>query len=293
MQILTIVVQSTVPYQDLGVATSGVTFFRTLGSSFGAAVFGAIYANVLSDQLPAAIAARRGGPGRRQRAPRRCTPIRTPPIAPIVDAYADAMHVVFLAAVPVALLAFVVALFLKQVPLRGTARETAQDVGEGFGVPDNADADQQLQAAIARLVQHKGGTELPVVRQQSGSAFGNADGWTVGQVYLRARLGRPTSLGEIARRYRVPAEVLEPAFAQSAARGYLVSQDGHFDLTPTGREEVGKLIAAFRAWLADELADWGPDDPGLDRALGDLATKFVNQDPQQLAGPVGLFATVG
>ena len=54
MQILTIVVQSTVAYQDLGVGTSGVTFFRTLGSSFGAAVFGAVYSNVLNDRLPAA-----------------------------------------------------------------------------------------------------------------------------------------------------------------------------------------------------------------------------------------------
>ena len=40
MQVLTIVVQSTVAYEDLGVATSGVTFFRTLGSSFGVPVFG-------------------------------------------------------------------------------------------------------------------------------------------------------------------------------------------------------------------------------------------------------------
>ncbi len=293
MQILTIVVQSTVPYQDLGVGTSGVTFFRTLGSSFGAAAFGAVFSNVLSDQLPAAIAASPGVDPATVSSPQALHSHPDAAIAPIVAAYADAMHVVFLAAIPVALLGFVVSLFLKQVPLRGTAREAAQDVGEGFGVPDNTDADQQLQAAIARVVRTKGGTELPAVRQQSGSALGNADGWTVGQVYLRARLGRPTSLGEIARLYRVPAEVLEPAFAQAAARGYLVSQDGHLDLTPAGREEVGKLIAAFRGWLVHELADWGPDDPGLDRALADLATNFVNQDPQQLAGPVGLFATVG
>jgi len=60
MQVLTIIVQSTVDYRDLGVATSGVTFFRTLGSSFGAAVFGAVYTNVLHDRLPAAIAASPG-----------------------------------------------------------------------------------------------------------------------------------------------------------------------------------------------------------------------------------------
>ena len=45
MQVLVIIVQNTSDYRDLGVATSGVTFFRTLGSSFGAAVFGAVYSN--------------------------------------------------------------------------------------------------------------------------------------------------------------------------------------------------------------------------------------------------------
>lgn len=45
MQVLTIIVQATVDYRDLGVATSGVTFFRTLGSAFGTAVFGTIYGN--------------------------------------------------------------------------------------------------------------------------------------------------------------------------------------------------------------------------------------------------------
>ena len=45
MQVLVIIVQNTSDYRDLGVATSGVTFFRTLGSSFGAAAFGAIYSD--------------------------------------------------------------------------------------------------------------------------------------------------------------------------------------------------------------------------------------------------------
>ena len=48
MQVLTIIVQNTARYEDLGVATSAVTFFRTMGSSVGTAVFGALYANALS-----------------------------------------------------------------------------------------------------------------------------------------------------------------------------------------------------------------------------------------------------
>ncbi|NEE53496.1 MFS transporter, partial [Streptomyces sp. SID8455] len=56
MQVLTIAVQNTVEYADLGTATSGVTFFRTLGSAFGTAVFGTIYANALGPNLADGIA---------------------------------------------------------------------------------------------------------------------------------------------------------------------------------------------------------------------------------------------
>jgi hypothetical protein len=213
-------------------------------------------------------------------------------IAPIVDAYAHAIHVVFLAAVPVALVAFVVALFLKQIPLRGTARDTAPDVGEGFGVPEAADANQQLQAAIARLVRNKGRTELPKVRERSGASFGASDGWSVGQVYLRSRLGRTTTLAEIATLYHLPPEVLAPAFEAAAANGYLTRHDGQLAVTEAGALEVEKLVTALKAWLAGELADWGADDPELSRALGELATQFVNQDPQHVPGPMGLFASV-
>jgi EmrB/QacA subfamily drug resistance transporter len=59
MQILTLIVQNTAEYRDLGTATSGVTFFRTLGGSFGAAVLGSIYSNQLEDRLPP-----RDSPGR-------------------------------------------------------------------------------------------------------------------------------------------------------------------------------------------------------------------------------------
>jgi hypothetical protein len=56
--------------------------------------------------------------------------------------------------------------------------------------------------------------------------------------------------------------------------------------------EVAKLVAALKAWLAGELADWGADAPELSRALGEVATQFVNQDPQHVPGSMGLFASV-
>src|SRR5207302_3050325 len=51
IQVLVIAIQNAVDYEDLGTATSGVTFFRSIGGSFGVAVFGAIFANVLVGNL--------------------------------------------------------------------------------------------------------------------------------------------------------------------------------------------------------------------------------------------------
>src|ERR1700728_14409 len=51
MQVLVLITQNSVPYSELGVATSGATFFRSIGGSFGTAIFGAIFSNVLVGNL--------------------------------------------------------------------------------------------------------------------------------------------------------------------------------------------------------------------------------------------------
>ena len=118
MQVLILTVQNTVDFEDLGVATSGVTFFRTIGSSFGAAIFGSLFANFLADRIGPALAASGAPAGSRRSHRRCCTALRREMAAPIIDAYADSLGRVFLCAAPVALVGFVLALMLKEVPLR-------------------------------------------------------------------------------------------------------------------------------------------------------------------------------
>ena len=50
MQVLVLAVQNAVPYEQLGVATSGATLFRSIGGSLGTAILGAIFANRLADR---------------------------------------------------------------------------------------------------------------------------------------------------------------------------------------------------------------------------------------------------
>jgi MFS family permease len=196
MQVLTIIVQNIVDYRDLGVATSGVTFFRTLGSSFGAAVFGTIYSNVLSHRLPAAIAASPGVDPRVVSTPAELHQYPKAKIAPIVDAYAHAIHVVFLAAVPVAGIAFVLALFLKEVPLREhRARQplmSAMDSGCPRGLTANSASRLPLpgcsDARDATRSRSSGETRPRPLTSPTAGASGR---YTSGPAFAGARISRP------------------------------------------------------------------------------------------------------
>ncbi|SDJ50143.1 drug resistance transporter, EmrB/QacA subfamily [Frankineae bacterium MT45] len=279
MQVLTIIVQNTAHYRDLGVATSAVTFFRTLGSSFGAAIFGTIYANVLKSSLPSAFAEARVLPATAT-TPDQLHAHPADQVAPIIDAYAHAIHVVFLWAVPVALAAFVLALFLKEVPLRDSAKAGARDVGGGFGMPESSDNSHQLQVAIARLLRSQGRRKLPALHRASDTELDIANAWCVGQVHVRESLGADTGLESIAERIRVPAPVLEPAFQNAETAGYLAGGFDDLHVTESGEVELEKLLAAMREWLASELNDWGAgDDQQLKTALGELARRMVDDDP--------------
>jgi EmrB/QacA subfamily drug resistance transporter len=125
MQVLVLVVQNDVRPQEIGVATSTATFFRSVGGSFGVAIFGAIFASRLADELkllPRAVTARLGGgvhlnPEQAKRLP--------PAIHDaFLNAFAHSLHGVFLFGMALAVVPFVLSWFLKEVPLRATLAPT-------------------------------------------------------------------------------------------------------------------------------------------------------------------------
>ena len=91
MQVLVLIVQNTSSFEDLGVATSGVTFFRTIGSSFGAAIFGSLFTNFLHSRIGAALAASGASPAAAN-SPEALHRLPHAMAAPIVDAYAGFAH---------------------------------------------------------------------------------------------------------------------------------------------------------------------------------------------------------
>ncbi|MEV0265038.1 MDR family MFS transporter [Streptomyces sp. NPDC050617] len=282
MQVLTIAVQNTVAYHELGSATSGVTFFRTLGSSFGTAIFGTLYSNRLGPNIESALAQVPGVPASAAQSPQGLAKLPAAQARPIVDAYADTVNYVFQWVVPVALVGFVVAWFLKEVPLRDSARAGASDMGEGFAAPSSAEADRQLEWAVAGVMRKaKGGPVSRQILAESGSRLTAAEAWTLGQVHWRERVGGGATLSAIATAHRMPPEVLEPAFARTAQGGYLRLSADRLSLTAAGEEEIARLGAAWRSWLDAHLEDWDITDPQdrarLDRALDNMAAKLLEE----------------
>ncbi|VFB01698.1 MDR family MFS transporter [Nocardia cyriacigeorgica] len=288
MQVLTIVVQNTVPYAQLGTATSGVTFFRTLGSAFGTAVFGTLYTNKLDPELAGALTQVQVVPPEVAADPEALRALPPELADPIIDAYAAAIDHVFLWVVPVALAGFVVAWFLKEVPLRDSARADASDVGEGFSVPDSADRVVLLERAIAATMRaaRAEGPIGPVILADAGTDLSRGQAWALGQVYLHNRIRGQATLDAIARVHRLPDEVIAPVFAEVREAGY-IGQDGPLlTLTPAGQAQIDRIKAAWRRWLDMRLDDWDRTDPTdrmlLDQALESIATKLLDQDVREL-----------
>ncbi len=262
MQILTLIVQNTADYKDLGTATSGITFFRTLGGAFGAAVLGSVYSNRIADLLPAALAQSPGVSVEAATTPALLHALPSDQTAPVVAAYAEALHSVFLWAIPVALVALVVAFFLPEVPLRDGTRPTG--AGEGFAIPEGADPDTQLEKIVGEILRKRARAAAPGVLAGSGSDLDIAQAWGVLGVHLREAFTTAPTGASIAHQLGVPRGVLRPFFDELVEAGYLRLDGDTLHLTESGHHQVELIIAATRQWLVTQLHDWLPSDTAAD-----------------------------
>ncbi|WP_040687202.1 MDR family MFS transporter [Nocardia vinacea] len=287
MQVLTIVVQNTVPYAQLGTATSGVTFFRTLGSTFGTAIFGTLYTNQIGPNLADALTQVRVVSPEVAADAKSLRALPSEVSAPIIDAYAESIDHVFLWVVPVALAGFVIAWFLKEVPLRDSSRAGATDVGEGFSMPESPDRVVLLERAVADTMRkaHEEGPIGPRILADSGSGLTRGEAWALGQVYMHIRIRGTATVDAIAQRHKVPDEVIEPIYDRVIGRGYLTEDGAGLRLTDTGQTQVDLIQASWRRWLDTKLDDWDCADSAdralLDQALENIAAKLLDEETRE------------
>jgi EmrB/QacA subfamily drug resistance transporter len=121
MQVLVIAVQNSVNPRDVGVATSGSTFFRSVGGTIGTALFGAVMTSRLTSELMSTLPAGSASSANIESMTSAMSNISALPdtVRPLVlEAFTAALSSVFLTAVPILVAGFVFALLLKDVRLR-------------------------------------------------------------------------------------------------------------------------------------------------------------------------------
>ncbi|HEY4279889.1 MAG TPA: hypothetical protein VGM91_16810, partial [Conexibacter sp.] len=321
MQVLVLAVQNAVDYRDLGVATSGATFFRSIGGSFGVAIFGTIFSNrlgsTLADHFPGGLPAAIAGGGNTSGVdPAAVHALPGPIQAGFVGAYADALQSVFLVAIPIVLVAFGLSWLLRDAPLRRTVETSG--LGESFAVPKPDASYDEIERAVSVLARRD-------VRRRLYERLAARAGVDLSPaaVWLLARVGdfAPVTVDELATRCVIERSRLKLALGELEMARLVeecVSDAPYFDL-PEGLEEAGwapdgapvetlgrgqvplvltpagnavrdRLLAARRERLAELLDGWSPEQHEelatlLSRLAAELSTDPRDAAPHEHVAP--------
>src|SRR5262245_4136105 len=256
MQVLVLAVQNAVPYEELGVATSGATLFRSMGGALGTAVLGAIFTNRLAHELAgtpgAAVGSGSINPSGLARLP-----------AAAHDAYTtgftDSLSTVFLVAAVIVAGAFALSWLLEERPLRQTV-DTA-GVGEAFAAPREGDSLSELTRELARAV-GRDRTRQFIERTvaEAGLDMPPGQAW----VLVRASLGdRIDDHDGFAEGRPFDADWVREQIGALRERD-LLEEDG-VTISPDGEVVVERLLDARRECLNQLVANWKPEgDPHVE-----------------------------
>ncbi|PZR51770.1 MFS transporter [Xylanimonas oleitrophica] len=170
MQNLVLATQNTLDVQEMGAGTSAVAFFRSLGGAIGVSALGAVLANRVKTDITDGLS-RLGVPadalgGSGASAVPDLSQVPTPVRTVIEDAYAHGIAEIFLIAVPMAVIALVAVVFLKEIPL-----------GQRSGVEQmlEQEARQRAETAVAAGADTVGGQIEAVRSAEEESTEESAD----------------------------------------------------------------------------------------------------------------------
>jgi EmrB/QacA subfamily drug resistance transporter len=293
LQVLIIAVQNAVDYKDLGAATSGATFFRSIGGSFGTSVFGAIFSGVLAGDiaaalhgipLPSGISADAGAsPAVLEHLP---AVIR----AGYIAGFAQALHTVFLYATPLAALGFILSLFLKEVPLRDTVRAVDRAHSTApTAIPATRDSAQEMERALMTLFgRERRAVTYRRLAENAEVQLSPRGTWLMYRIADNA----PITEAGLAHLLGIADAELEQRLTELTAAGYVTvdgagrpaSGDGDqagasVRLTSAGQQVASRLGAAREAGIDRLVTEWKPDQvPELRQLIGHITTTLVATD---------------
>jgi EmrB/QacA subfamily drug resistance transporter len=273
MQILVMAVQNAVPYERLGVATSGTTLFRSIGGSVGAALFGAIFSYFLETDLTAEIPGVEGVLDPTAIA-RLAEPMRSQYLAEFVAA----LHPVFHTAAALAFVGFLLSLAIREVPLRTTITPE----GDSFQMPRDATSLEELKRIVARITARENRWR---VYQRSAERIGLK--LEPDELWMLARVGdlhgRATS-AELRQRLAIGETPCVELLDRLVAKGMVArSPAGLYEFTADGRAGFERLLRRREFDLEEMLADWDRNEhPDVRAMMKELAKSFASAPPAKV-----------
>ena len=289
LQVLVVAVQNSVGYADLGAATGGATFFRSIGGSFGTATFGAVFSNVLAGNLAASLhglSLPHGLTAASGASPAALAHLPAAIHLGYITGYATSLQTVFLVATPFGALAFLLSWTIKDIPLRATAgTPDPADTLAPTAMPAARTSDQEMERALTSLLGREQRREVYArLVTTAGIAASPRAAWLLLRVGQHPEMSRHA----LARRLHLTDAELERRLTELVATGYvraLRADTGQpVPLTEAGQRAYGALFRARQASVARLCADWHPDQhPSLisllDRLTHQLAASGETPGP--------------
>ncbi|MCX5042329.1 MFS transporter [Aldersonia sp. NBC_00410] len=278
MQVLVLAVQNAVEFRDLGTGTSGATFFRTIGASVGVAVFGAVFNSQLESNLSGNVPD--GAVGRCSSQILQASSAGLPTCPPVVQewflsGFVDAFGTVFIVAVPIGALAFVLAWLLPEIPLRDVTK--MPDIGASFGLSGERTSLEELRLLIWRALGREDKLRAwELVVDQADSSLTRGEAWMVSRV---AEEGT-RDIGLMAEVSQTPLRVVEETAQQLQQRGMIAIGNGLAVITPAGQREAERLLAVQRQRLQHFVDNYpGSDEDDVDELLDEIARGLHSEAP--------------
>jgi hypothetical protein len=264
-----------VSYEDLGVATSGATLFRSIGGSIGTALLGAIFAGRLTanlrHDLPAAAVHAAGGARLTTGAldPKLIATLPAPVHDAFIHAFTDALSTIFVVAAAIVAAAFVLSLMLKQLPLRETV--TTAGVGEAFAVPKENSSLAEIESELSKLTRREAAERVIArVAQRAELDLSPGQCWVLAQVDRDNAADGPA----IAARRSLNPDAVQAVLSELRVKELVAAgESGGNHLTAGGHDALQRWQRTARERLAEMLEGW---QPGEHRELADLITRLGN-----------------
>ncbi len=261
MQVLVLAAQNSVSYEDLGVATSGVTLFRSIGGSIGVSLFGAIFAAGLATDLQ----------GLKSSIP---TGLNPAAIAALPDetralyqhAFTAALHPIFVTAAVISAAAFLLTLLLEEIPLRSSHR--SDDVATVLAMPRDARSVDELERIVIELERYENRTAV------------------LGDIAKTVGLGLPPdALWSLLKAGREGA-ITGAGCGEDALTnmGLMRKLGDEFVLSTEGQTAYEDIVSLYRQRFASMLDRWEPDRHEDAKAMLRRLTVSILSEPVRRDG---------